>query len=191
MSGAADLPEPGVSPGVRWSIRVANVLLLLLFAALAYFFIYREARFFLVPSGSMIPTLMPGDRIVTLNEAEYQRGDIVVIWDEETREDLVKRIAGVEGDELSIEGGALFLNGAYASEPYVAEPMRYEFQPLGSIATGQVLLLGDNRNHSADSSVTQHTYPTSAIKGRVRFIYFPLQRRGLVQRFPLVNSLGQ
>jgi len=175
---------------VRASLWLANLLLLCFFGSLAYLFILREMRFFVVPSRSMEPTLMQGDRIVTLNEAQYQRGDVIVIWDESMNDFMVKRIAGVNGDEVSIEGGALFLNGAYASEPYVAEPMEYEFKPLGRIAPGQVLLLGDNRNISDDSSVTHHSYPVDQIVGRVRYIYHPFERRGAMPRYPLENSLG-
>jgi signal peptidase I len=175
----------------RASLWLANVLLLLFFGSLAYLFILRELRFFVVPSRSMQPSLLEGDRILTLNENTYHRGDVVVLWDESQKDYIVKRIAGVSGDEVSIESGALFLNGAYASEPYIAEPMEYEFQPIGRIADGQLLLLGDNRNMSDDSSVTHHTYPVDAIVGRVLYIYYPLERRMPLPRFPLENSRGR
>lgn len=185
------MSEETSTPRLRASIWTANLLLLVFFGTLAYLFVIRELRFFQVPSSSMKPTLLVGDWIFTLNEPEYQRGDIIVLWDEVGREYLVKRIVGVEGDEISIEGGALFLNGAYASEPYIAEPMQYQFHPLGKVDAGQVLLLGDNRNESDDSSVTHRTYPVEDIIGRVRYIYYPLERRHAVSRFPLANVLGQ
>jgi len=181
-------PTPSVR--IRASLWLANLLLLLLFGGLAYLFIVREMRFFIVPSSSMEPTLLQGDRIITLNDDHYQRGDVVVLWDDDINDFIVKRIAGINGDEVSIEGGALFLNGAYASEPYVAEPMEYEFKPMSRVAPGQVLLLGDNRNHSDDSSMTHHTYPVDKIIGRVRYIYYPLPRRAPMPQFPLQNSLG-
>lgn len=184
------MTEDATLSKARLSIWIANVLLLLFFGSLFYFFVFRDLRFFQVPSPSMQPTLMIGDWILTLSEPEYQRGDIVVIWDEVGREYLVKRIAGIENDEVAIEGGALFLNGAYASEPYIAEPMRYEFHPMGKVPIGQVLLLGDNRNFSEDSSLNDRTYAVDAIVGRVRFIYYPLERRRAVQRYPLTNVLG-
>jgi signal peptidase I len=175
---------------VRLALWSANLLLLAVVGLAAWLFVVRELRFFVVPSGSMHPTLLEGDRIVTMNEPVYQRGDIVVIWDTDTAEFIVKRVAAVAGDEVKIEGGALFINGSYVSEPYIAEPMQYEFQPIGHIAEGQVLLLGDNRNQSADSSVTHKTYPVDDITGRVRFLYWPWERRGPVQRFALINATG-
>lgn len=175
---------------VRFALWMANIILLTLVGIAAWLFILRDLRFFAVPSGSMHPTLLEQDRIVTMNEQVYRRGDVVVIWDEAGHEFLVKRVAAVEGDEVSIEGGALFINGSYVSEPYIAEPMMYEFHPIGRIAPGQVLLLGDNRNHSDDSSTTQRTFAVADIIGRVRYIYWPWDRRGLVHRFELINALG-
>lgn len=192
--GQTEVPPSDASQAgairVRLSLVFANIALLLFFGSLAYFFIFREMRFFVVPSSSMEPTLMKGDWIFTLNDPEYQRGDIVVIWHEEGHEFLVKRIAGVPGDEVTVEGGALFLNGSYASEPYIKEPMTYQFDLKHRIGDGQVLLLGDNRNQSDDSSMTHKTYPSAQIVGRTRFIYYPLDRRGALPRYPLRNALG-
>lgn len=179
------------SPRPQALLLLANLLLLLVFGLLAYFFVVREVRFFSVPTGSMVPTLMPGDRIVTMNQAEYRRGDIVVVWDEQRKEHLTKRIAGVGGDLLDIEGGALFINGKFCSEPYIAEPMLYDFETVGKIPADSVFILGDNRNQSEDSSRSRRVYPVSDIEGRVLYVYAPLRRFHPVQRYPLTNTAGE
>lgn len=160
-------------------------VILLLSLVGAYYFVFRGVRFFLVPSGSMEPTLMRGDYIVTLREAAYQRGEIVVFLDLVNNEYVVKRIAGVAGDAIGVQAGALFINGEYASEPYIAEPMRYVVDPPIIIEPDRVFVLGDNRNASDDSHVRLNTEPAADIIGRVCFRYYPYSRFGPVRSYPL------
>jgi signal peptidase I len=99
-----------------------------------------------VPSGSMEPTIHPGDRIV-VNKLSYdltipytnikiwrysapKRGDIVVfISPEKDRIRLVKRVIGVPGDRISMEQKQLTING---------QPLRYEWsKDIEVISTGK------------------------------------------------------
>lgn len=172
--------------------RVGNVAVILFFLLGAYFFGYRHMRFFRVPSSSMEPTLQRVDQIVTLSYNRYNRGDIVVVRDpEEAGSYLVKRIAGIAGDRVSVERGALFLNGEYASEPYLEKPMGYQILSPVLIPEDRVFLLGDNRNNSSDSHDQGETFPVSDIVGRVIFIYYPYARWGVLPSYPLTNRLGQ
>ena len=162
-----------------------TIALLMLSLIGVYFFVFRGARFFLVPSASMEPTLMRGDYIVTLRERAYQRGDIIVYLDRVNNEYVVKRIAGVAGDVIGVRAGALFINGQYASEPYIAEPMRYVIDPPMVIEKDRVFVLGDNRNASEDSHVQLNTESVTDIIGRVCFRYYPYERMGLIRSYPL------
>ena len=165
-------------------------LLTILFLCIVgiYYFGFREMRFFIVPSESMNPTLLPGDQIVTINERHYQRGDIVVAQDADGY--VVKRIVGLPGDRLMVIDGALYENDEYASEPYLMEPMEYLMEPT-SVPPGHVFLLGDNRNISDDDHVTRKARPLDEIVGKVRFIYYPYVRWGAVSSYPLVNARGR
>ncbi len=172
---------------------------------ICYLGFVRGMRFFAVPSASMEPTLRRGDYLVTLNAEEYRRGDVVVLRDPTIEGgNLVKRIVGVGGDVVAIQAGALFLNGKYASEPYILEPMVYELFPPITVPEDNVFVLGDNRNDSEDSSYwaivrsdpeipaelkADPTIPASDIIGRVRYIYLPGSRRGPVAAFPLDDML--
>ncbi len=149
-------------------------------------------RFFMVPSRSMEPTLYPKDYLVTLTAGTYQRGDVVVVREqsEGKKEYVVKRIVGLGGDEVKVEGGALSLNEEYASEPYVFEPMAYEFGPV-TVAEGEAFLLGDNRNLSEDSHNDLRGVPLDAVVGKVRWIYSPYSRFGPVHSYPLTNVSGR
>lgn len=80
-----------------------------------------------VPSGSMKPTILIGDRIF-VNKLAYDlkvpflgkqvavwddpvRGDIVICWSPADGARLVKRVVGVPGDVLEMKGGQLIING--------------------------------------------------------------------------------
>lgn len=179
------------------------VVLLLLSLVGFYFFAYRNARFFIVPTASMEPTLFPEDMIITLKEPDYGRGDIVVLYEE--GDYVVKRIVGMPGDSISVIDGALFINGKYASEPYMLEPINYYIENPVQVPDGRFFFLGDNRNRSEDSSVgfsesseihlrynsMDYLGYMDAIVGRVHFIYYPYTRFGVVDSYPLVNTAGQ
>ena len=185
------------------SQKVGMVVLLLLLVVALYFFAVRDMRFFLVPSRSMEPTLYPEDMVVTLKQHEYRRGDIVV-WPEDGGY-IVKRIVGLPGDRISVADGALFLNGKYASEPYILEAMNYYIETPVAIPEGCFFYLGDNRNVSDDSSLGYITAGSAsgggesrawlgeldAIIGKVIFRYYPYDRFGRVLSYPLVNVAGQ
>lgn len=84
-----------------------------------------------VPSSSMYPTLMIGDRIVSdrlaydfklpftdvivKHIADPQRGDIVTFISPEDGNRLVKRLIGVPGDVIEMRGEHLIINGIQAS----------------------------------------------------------------------------
>jgi len=179
------------------------IVLLVLSLVGFYFFAYRNVRFFIVPSASMEPTLFPEDMIITLKEPSYHRGDIVVLYEE--GDFVVKRIVGLPGDSISVVDGALFINGKYASEPYMLEPMNYYIEYPVQVPENRFFFLGDNRNRSEDSSVGFSNEPDArlqynsidylgymdAIVGKVLFIYYPYNRFGPVRSYPLTNTAGK
>lgn len=183
--------------------QVGMLAVLIMSLAGLYLFVGRGTRFFMVPSDSMFPTLHSADMIITFQEKKYRRGDIVV-WSE-GGEYLVKRIVGLPGDNISVIDGALFINGKYASEPYMKEPMRYYIEYPVQVPEGRFFYLGDNRNQSDDSSLgfiplnprqgnrdpMAYLGELSAIVGKVAYIYYPYHRMGKVPAYPLHNTAGE
>jgi len=92
-----------------------------LVAVLLVFFILRPfvVQAFYIPSGSMEPTLLPGDRILVSKYIYYlgepQVGDIVVFeappQASHEEKDFIKRVVGVPGDVLEPRNGKLYRNG--------------------------------------------------------------------------------
>lgn len=70
---------------------------------------------FVIPSGSMLPTLQIGDYLL-VNKLAYtfrpiQRGDIIVFkFPRDESQDFIKRVVGLPGDKIEIRKGTLFIN---------------------------------------------------------------------------------
>lgn len=93
-----------------------------------------------VPTGSMRPTILEGDRVfvnklaydlkvpfTTWHLAEWgkpERGDIVVFYSPHNGERLVKRVIGLPGDEIALRNNVLILNG---------QPVSYTPLPEGVV----------------------------------------------------------
>ncbi len=99
-----------------------------------------------VPSGSMKPTILEGDRVfvnklaydlkapfTTWHVAEWsqpQRGDIVVFFSPHDGKRLVKRVVGLPGDAIELRNNALVLNGHPVEYTPVAESLLRDVAPL-------------------------------------------------------------
>ncbi len=143
---------------------------------------------FMVPTGSMRPTILEGDRLLGTKFRYWFRrpsaGEIVVFHPPESARDqvsadvkrLVKRIVAVEGDIVEIENGRVKVNGAELEEPYIAAPPLYRMPPV-EVPADHVFVLGDNRNQSLDS----HSWgfvPDSELIAHVVARYWPPSRIG-------------
>ncbi|MBQ5760311.1 MAG: signal peptidase I [Clostridia bacterium] len=161
-----------------WAQSLIWALLVLVF--ISSFFV----RISGVSGDSMYPTLHWGDRmLLRLNYNEPQRGDIVVIMAPEFDEEpLVKRIIAVGGDEIDIDDeGNVWVNGEQLFEPYINEQyfnggsMTYPFY----VPEGEVFVMGDNRNYSADSRAEYiGALKVEDIIGRVFFRMWPISSFG-------------
>ncbi len=127
----------------RWQLSILEFLDSLLIAALLVFCILRPfvIQAFFIPSGSMEPTLLKGDRILVNKFIYFFRdpkpGEILVFSapPQATSEnkDFIKRCVGVPGDRLWVDDqGVLWRNGKPVPEPYTKEPADYPW-PLGDV----------------------------------------------------------
>jgi len=140
---------------------------------------------FWIPSGSMIPTLEIGDRVL-VNKFIYRftepsRGDIIVFRSVDNRdEDLIKRVVGLSGDKIAVRRGKLFVNGDPQKEPYTNKQLPdRSFYARTTVPKGHVFVMGDNRGNSADSRVFG-PLPKKNIEGEAFLRFWPPDRIGVL-----------
>lgn len=160
---------------------------------------------FQVEGKSMLETLEDKEYIV-INKLAYfvgspQRGDVAVLLppDEEGKY-FVKRIIGLPGDQVIIEGGNVSVRRAgeqtvqKLEEEYLNESNRGQTFPkpqkngggtraVYTVPDGSYFVLGDNRQNSTDSrsfigpdGKPNPFVPESNIKGKVWFVVLPLTK---------------
>ena len=138
-----------------------------------------------VPTESMVPTLLAGDRVFAnkfiYRFAEPKRGDIVVFEDVEGGEDyLIKRVVAIPGDRVRVANGRLKVDGEMQEEIYI-KPQFPDGSVYGpeKVPEGYVFVMGDNRGNSADSRVFG-LLPVENIEGEAFVRFWPPLRIGLL-----------
>lgn len=97
-------------------------------------------------------------------------------------QDFVKRVIAVGGQTVACcdDRGRVTVDGRALDEPYLAEAQQAPFAPV-TIPPGQLWMMGDNRNDSADSRFAGHgPVPADDVIGKARLIVLPLDRSGSV-----------
>jgi signal peptidase I len=135
---------------------------------------------FFVPSGSMLPTLQIGDRMLVDKLPwvvdDLHVGDIVVFRrtpadDTTTAGDLVKRVIGLPGQTISSVGDTVLIDGRALKEPWLP-PLTGDCAETDLNITKQIIpaghyfMMGDCRGNSEDSRFWG-TVPQSYIVGKV------------------------
>ena len=142
---------------------------------------------FVIPSGSMEPTLQIGDRVLGNKFwfwfAAPHRREIVIFSPPSGAElaagALIKRVIAVEGDVVEVRDSQVYVNGQPVTEPYIKERPEYILPPT-RVPQGMLFVLGDNRNASYDSHVWGFV-PRNHLKALAFARYWPLNRIGLLQ----------
>jgi signal peptidase I len=150
---------------------------------------------FFIPSGSMLPTLEVGDRVL-VNKLSYRfgdvgRGDLIVFERPDSAvsddiKDLIKRVVALPGESLVIRDGRVFIDGALLNEPYLPDGTTTSPGTMGCSETdpcvipeNSVWVMGDNRGGSKDSRYFG-AVPDDEIVGRAFVRVWPLNRIGLL-----------
>src|SRR3954447_15254038 len=165
-----------------------DLIFSVLIAVVLIVFIYQPVK---VEGTSMMPTLTDQERIF-INKFTYRfgfgsvsRGDTVVFWyPQDTSKSYIKRVIGVPGDRVRVEGGMVYVNGSALVEAYVPPENRdsnsWRDGEVQVVPEGKYFVLGDHRNQSSDSRMWGYV-PRDNIYGKAVFVYWPLQKMGRVR----------
>jgi signal peptidase I len=161
-----------------WKETLETILWALVLALILRTFVVQA---FWIPSGSMIPTLLPGDRVLVAkfwySFTEPKRGQIIVFeYPVDPKRDFVKRVIGLPGDVVDIRDGVVYIDGNPLSEPYVQYHDSYDMEST-RVPEDEYFVMGDNRPNSQDSRFWGFV-PEENIKGPAFFRYWPLTRVG-------------
>ena len=163
---------------------------------------------FFIPSPSMEPTLMEGDRVLVDKIPYYfhdpRRGDIIVFtnpnpnalprrgvvsgffhWlfqglgvQQPENEDFIKRVIGLPGDVVQGKNGFVYINGHKLDEPYLTQ--KTNPFPAVTVPKGKLFVMGDNRDNSLDSRFGLGYIPISDVVGQAFIKIWPPSRTGLL-----------
>lgn len=164
-----------------------DLMLSVLIAVLVILFLYRPVK---VEGTSMMPSLYDQERLF-INQFSYKfglddikRGDTVVFWfpeDTTNSTSYIKRVIGLPGDTVAVEGGYVIVNGKKLVENYIPPEYRDDRPyPPTVVPANQYFVLGDHRISSNDSRAWGFV-PRNYIYGKAVFVFWPLDRMGTVR----------
>ena len=161
-----------------------DLSLSVLIAIAVILFLYQPVK---VEGTSMMPSLVDQERIF-INKFIYRfgladvgRGDTVVFWyPGDTSKSYIKRVIGMPGDMVEVREGEVLVNNRPIAEPYVPAEYRDRVSiPRRAVPQDEYFVMGDHRSSSNDSR-TWGTVPRRYIYGKAVFVYWPLDRLGLL-----------
>lgn len=187
----------------EWIDSAFIAALLAVFLRTFFFQIYK------IPTTSMVPTLLPGDKIfvtklvygpqIPFSSLRFpgirkpRRGEIIVFipphekanpWFK--KKPYIKRLIGEPKDRILIKDGNIYVNGEMAVAPEIAKNFYYNQGDYGKeneeiiVPEGKYYFLGDNSISSLDSRFWGFASQEDIV-GKAIFIWWPFKRVGIVE----------
>src|SRR5699024_2494547 len=176
----------------RYCRKIIPVILLALVLAI----IFRTSLFasYIVNGESMEPTLYDGN-LLMVNKVVYNLTDVdrldIIVFHADEREDYVKRVIGLPGDDIVYKNDKLYVNGEYVEEPFLdpfkevrdGKPHTEDFTLEGVtgseiVPEGKLFVMGDNRRESLDSREIGFV-DAGTLVGKVDVKYWPVSEMQL------------
>jgi signal peptidase I len=184
-----------------WLREIAEIILTAFI--LAFFIKVFIFELYKIPSGSMIPTLLVGDRIIVVKYVygarlpginirlpglrEPKRGEIVVFKSpEDPGKSFIKRFVATGGETVEIKDGKILVNGRAVEDPPAFRQVYYynrgqfgeEGKPI-TVPKDCYFVLGDNSAFSKDSRYWGFV-PKNYLIGKAVIVVLPLNRMQLI-----------
>lgn len=160
---------------------VREVVETIVLTVLMFLVIRMAVQNFFVDGMSMEPNLHNTETIL-VDRWSYMlrapsRGDVIVfIAPPVPSQDYVKRVIGLPGDVITVQGTKVYVNGKQISEPFL-DPRRQgnQFPSFTNrvVPPNAYFVLGDNRGGSSDSR-DWGCVPRPNIIGQAALVYWPL-----------------
>jgi signal peptidase I len=172
----------------RWLLE--TVLLVLLAFVIAFAIRTWIVEPFIVPTGSMEPTIQVNNRVLAekityrfIRQPHY--GDIVVFPDPKGEHPhLIKRVIAVGGQTVDLRGGHVFVDGKALNEPYThgqpSNPLQSDVRYPLRVPDGYLWVMGDNRTNSADARAFG-PIAANKVEGHAIWTYWPLSAFGKLE----------
>lgn len=180
-------PQKEETSVVRWLVETA--LLVLLAFALAQGIKAFVVQPFIIPTGSMQPTIelrnyVLAEKLSYRFSGPPKVGDIVV-FNNPTHDPaapiLIKRLIATGGQTVDLKDGKVVVDGKTLDEPYTHGKPSYPLNPAieypYTLPPGTYWMMGDNRTNSGDSREFGPV-PASEVIGHAVWIYWPLSQFG-------------
>ena len=147
-----------------------------------------------VDGDSMYPTLSDSEigvmNIFLAKTQGIKRQDVVVVYNEETDENWVKRVIGMPNDTVYAKDDVVYVNDKPLEEPYLnteyanhirsqGKPFTEDFNKI-TLGKDEYFLMGDNRVVSYDSRAVG-PFKKSAIVGKDVYVLFPFTEIKMVR----------
>ncbi|MFC1658665.1 signal peptidase I [Candidatus Omnitrophota bacterium] len=181
---------------------VYQILLICILSLVLRVFVFGNYE---IPSSSMRPTLVEGDRII-VNTFFYgpdipftdwslpaisqpQRGDIIIFKNPQDKQAIpfIKRLIATEGEVVQITDGDIFIDGQRIDESKILGGER-EYAARGEYGIGEIevpegcyYVLGDNVQVSSDSRYWGFV-PEEDLIGKAVFLYWPFNRLKIISK---------
>ncbi len=164
---------------------VREVIETIVLTVLMFLVIRFAVQNFNIEGHSMEPSLHDQE-LILVDKWTYlfhppSRGDVIVfVAPPQPSQDYIKRVIGIPGDSITINGTTVIVDGVPLKETYV-DPRNngatFEDKPIHNLVVppGDYFVLGDNRANSFDSRVWGFV-PKQNIIGRAALVYWPLQQ---------------
>ncbi|HSR67585.1 MAG TPA: signal peptidase I [Acidobacteriota bacterium] len=166
----ADAQQEGQEQKSKHGVFRENAVSLIICSIIAFFITTYVVHPMTVPTSSMEPTILVGDRVLVdkftvradfgmgvpgVPQHEIRRGDIVVFKHPVQTDVLwVKRVIGLPGEQVEVRGHQVFVDGLPLEEPYAQWSNPYsksDFYGPVTVPPGSFFVMGDNRDNSQDS----------------------------------------
>lgn len=165
------------------------IVYILIIVGLTYLIITFVGQRTRVSGSSMETTLSDGDNLIvdkiSYRFEEPKRYEIIVFpYQYEENTYYIKRIIGLPGETVQVMDGEVYINGRKLNENYGNEAMQdsgIAEEPI-TLGEDEYFVLGDNRNHSADSrDASVGVLHRKDLLGRAWIRIWPFNKFGVIK----------